>query len=60
MFKKLKMNKVKRLLEKRINSMIEKGKDKEKIMEKAEKVGWSKETIDEILESIVEKKKEEK
>lgn len=60
MFEKIKMNKVKRLLKKRIITMIEKGTAKEEILKKAEKIGWPKETIEEIFKQIEEKKKDEK
>ncbi len=60
MFENRKMNKVKRLLKKRIIIMIEKGTVKEEILKKAEKIGWPKETIEEIFKQIEEKKKDEK
>ena len=60
MFEKIKMNKVKRLLKKRIITMIEKGTAKEEILKKAKKIGWPKETIEEIFKQIEEKKKDEK
>ncbi len=60
MFENMKMNKVKRLLKKRIITMIEKGTAKEEILKKAEKIGWPKETIEEIFKQIEEKKKDEK
>lgn len=60
MFKNIKMNKAKRILKKRIISMSEKGLEKNEIIEKAERVGWKKEIIEEIFEGIEKKKKDEK
>ena len=60
MFEKIKMNNAKRLLKKRIILLLEKGKNKEEIIKKAETVGWKKEIIEEILKQIQEKKKDEK
>ncbi len=60
MFKNMKMNKVKRLLKKRIVLMIENGKSKEEISQKARKIGWPKETIEQMFEDIEKKKKDEK
>ncbi len=60
MFENMKMNKVKRLLKKRIIMLLEKGTSKDEIIKKAEKNGWSKETIEEIFTQIEEKKEDEK
>ncbi len=60
MFENMKMNKVKRLLKKRIIMLLEKGTSKDEIIKKAEKIGWPKETIEEIFTQIEEKKKDEK
>ncbi len=60
MFENMKMNKVKRLLKKRMIMLLEKGTSKDEITKKAEKVGWKKEIIEEIFKQIEEKKKDEK
>lgn len=60
MFENMKMNKVKRLLKKRIILMKEKGISKEEIIKKTKKGGLKKETIEEIFRQIEEKKKDEK
>ncbi len=54
------MNNAKRLLKKRIILLLEKGKNKEEIIKKAETKGWKKEIIEEILKQIQEEKKDEK
>jgi len=59
MFKDRKIKKAKKILKKRIISMLEKKVSKEEIIKKAEKVGWRKEIIEEIFEEIEEKKKDE-
>ena len=56
MFQKLKMNKAKRIVKKRIISMLEKEIPKEDIIKKAEKVGWKKEIIEEIFKEIENEK----
>jgi len=59
MFKNIKMSKAKRILKKRIISRLKKGKSKEDIIKEAQKVGWKKETLEEIFEQIENKKKKE-
>ncbi len=60
MFENAKRNKARRLLKKRIISLLEEGKSKEEITKKAEAVGWKKEIIEEIFNQIEEKKKDER
>ena len=55
MFKNRKMNRVRRLLKRRMVMMLKKGEDKEKIIEKAKKVGWNEEIINEIFKEIDKK-----
>jgi len=58
MFKDRKIRKAKKILKRRIISMLEEGVSKEEIIKKAEKVGWPKETIGGIFEEIEKKKKD--
>ena len=59
MFKERKLKKAKKLLKKRMGLMLEKGIEKEEIIKKAEKVGWSKEVLEVLFDEIMMSKKNE-